>query len=57
MDEQLPDGTAAINLRTATKLSKEEAIYALDTLFRGKGVKVVLDGQHLMKVVPVVAKE
>ncbi len=57
-DEQFPaGGWTVLKLRTVTKLNKEEAIYALDTLFTWAGVKLVPAGQHLMKAVPVTRKE
>jgi hypothetical protein len=58
MDEPFPaPGSAMLKLRTVTKLSKDEAAYALDTLFKWAGVRIVPAGQHLMKAVPVAGKE
>jgi hypothetical protein len=57
-DEQFPaEASTTLKLRTVGKVNKEEAIYALDTLFTWAGVKIVPAGQHLMKVVPVAQRE
>lgn len=40
-----------INLRSATALSRQEAIYALETLFAWNGVKLVPDGDKFVKPV------
>ena len=58
MDEQFwAGGSATLKLRTVTKLNKEEAIYALDTLFTWAGIKIVPAGNNLMKAVPVAKRE
>lgn len=49
----LPEtSTTTITLLTETRLNKDEAIYALRTLFAWSGVKLVPTGQNLMKIVP-----
>jgi hypothetical protein len=49
----LPNG--AIYFQNLTPLSKEECVYALDTLFRWQGVKVIPVGQGLVRLVPLSA--
>jgi hypothetical protein len=44
--------TLAINFKNQTPLSKEECAYALDTLFRWQGVKVVPVAQDLARMLP-----
>ena len=45
-----------ITLRTRTPFSKEEAIYAFDTLFRLNGITVIPAGKGMVKAVPFAAK-
>ena len=45
--------TGDISLRTQTSFSREEAIYALETLFGWSGVQLVPEGPKLARVVPV----
>ena len=58
VDQQFPPANCtSLKLRTMTGLSKEEAIYAFDTLFRWAGIKIVPAGQGLMHAIPVAKKE
>jgi hypothetical protein len=50
--EPLSRPTLAINFKNQTPLTKEECVYALDTLFLWQGVKVVPVAQDLAKMVP-----
>jgi hypothetical protein len=52
-----PQPTLAIKFRNQTPLTKEECVYALDTLFRWQNVKVVPIGEGLVKVVPIPKSE
>jgi hypothetical protein len=59
LDRQAPPprATRTIKLKTQTPLSREEARYALDTLFRWQGLEMIPEGDDLMKLAPVPASE
>ena len=52
-----PRATRNINLKTQTPLTREEARYALDTLFRWQGLQMIPEGDDLMRLAPVPASE
>jgi hypothetical protein len=51
--QPLPRRTLAISFRNQTPLTKEECIYALDTLFNWQGVKIVPVGSESARLVAV----
>lgn len=50
--ERLP-AAATISITTQTPMTKEEGVYALETLLRWSGIKLVPEGEDKLKAVPV----
>ena len=49
----IPRPTLAINFRNQTPLTKDQCVYALETLFHWQGVKVEPAGDGLAGVIPI----
>ncbi len=55
--QRLPQPTLVIKFRNQTLFSKEECVYALDTLFRWQRMMVVPVGDGLAKIIPIADAE
>lgn len=51
-DQPLPRPTLAIKFKNQTPLDKAECVYALETLFRWQGVKLVPVAQDVVRIAP-----
>jgi len=52
LEKTAPFPSDVINIKTQTPLTKQEACYALETLFNWSGAKIVLVRDDLIRVVP-----